>query len=216
MKAMLIIYLKGIFMGGADIVPGISGGTIALLVGIYERFINAIKSLKPNFMYYLFTYLFKRTDANKEKFKSEFFAIDWLFLMPLGFGIMTAFALGSKFIPYAMEAYPIQTYSFFLGLIFFSIKVPFKKIKHRENYMWVLMFLGAIIAFYISGLTENTGSGFSYHYIFLCGFIAISAMMLPGVSGSFLLLVLGAYKYILEILHGTIGCLGQISSIGIS
>ena len=163
-------FLKGILMGIADIIPGISGGTIALILGIYERLINAIKSIS-----------------------------DFKFLIPLGLGIFTAIIAGSFTIPYLLDTYPAYIFAFFTGLILGSIKIIYKRIKLHKISGFTLGILGFILAFVITGL-KLLQINHSYLIIFFSGIIAISAMLLPGISGSYILLVLGQYKFMLTAL----------------
>lgn len=196
-------------MGAADIVPGVSGGTIALIVGIYEDFINALKSLKPNFALYFIKFFttFKSSCLNKGK--NEFLKIHWGFLLPLGFGIISAFAMGSKIIPSAMENHPFATYSLFLGLIFASIQVPFSKIEEKNKMNFLLIAVSAIGAFFLVGLPILDSNSTNYLFLFFCGFIAVTAMLLPGISGSYILLVLGQYENILRAVHNFIHSIGD-------
>ena len=113
MKQALFIFLRGLFMGMADIIPGVSGGTIALITGIYERLIFAIRGINPGFLL-----LLAKGDARGAK--KSFLEMDWAFLVPLVIGIGTSFIIMSRVITFFMETYPSNTYAFFFGLILAS------------------------------------------------------------------------------------------------
>lgn len=179
LKEAVILFIKGIFMGIADIIPGVSGGTIALITGIYERFIFAIKSLKPT-----------------TKIKT----IDWGTLIPVGLGIAAAFIAMSKIMAYLLESQGPFVYSFFFGLILASAGYIYKHIKSLEPKHIVAGVLGFILSFMIIGIGSLDASH-SPLVIFLSGFVAICAMMLPGISGAFILLMLGQYEYMLAALN---------------
>ncbi|MBD3362073.1 DUF368 domain-containing protein [Candidatus Woesearchaeota archaeon] len=180
-------------MGFSDIIPGVSGGTMALITGIYERLINGIKGL-TDFIKPLFKFKIKKSFLSLKK-------IDFSLFIPLGLGILIAFGIGSLVIPFLLDNYTPFIYAFFFGLILASVKLVYNRI---ENSNWLdksFVLVGFLIAFFIVGLTAlNTTP--SYLFIFVCGMIAITAMLLPGVSGSFMLLMLGQYKFMLESLRG--------------
>jgi len=178
-------------MGAADIVPGVSGGTIAFITGIYEELLNSISSIN-----------FKIFSLLKEKnIKSVWHKINGNFLACIFSGILFSVFSLSKTITFLIKSYPILVWSFFFGLILASSFVIGRTIK-TWNYQGVIgLIFGAFIAFSITKLSpvENPGSIF---YIFISGLIAICAMVLPGVSGSFILLLMGSYTLILEALNG--------------
>jgi putative membrane protein len=185
-------FLKGLLMGGADIIPGVSGGTMALITGIYQRLIHAIKGLtdfiKP---------------LCKGQVKSSFNSlkkIDFGLFIPLGLGIIIAFGIGSLIIPHLLDNYTAYIYAFFFGLILASVKLVYKRIEKSNWLEKSFGLIGFVIAFFVVGLTALSTSP-SYWFIFICGAIAITAMLLPGVSGSFMLLMLGQYKFMLEALR---------------
>jgi putative membrane protein len=188
---MIDTFFKGILMGISDIIPGVSGGTIAFILGIYERLINAIKNINFD----LVTSLFKK------EFKENLKKVDLGFLIPLGIGMVGAVVLASQFVPYLLDNFPAYTFAFFFGLILGSIKLIHKKSKRFKISRFMLGIIGFLIAFFIAGL-KGLGASHSYYIIFFSGFIAIAAMLLPGVSGSFILLLLGQYKFMLEVLRG--------------
>lgn len=194
LKLTIKIFFKGIFMGLSDIIPGISGGTIALITGIYERLIYAINSIDLKIPLYLI-------EGNFDKAKLKFKEIDLELLVPLGIGIITAFFTASKFILTALERFPAFTYSFFLGLILASAIKIYRETREDQKFGNVfIVLLGTILAFYIIGLSSLRLTH-SPVMIFVSGSIAICAMILPGISGSFILLTLGQYQYMLKSLH---------------
>ena len=186
-KDYVMLALKGMAMGAADVVPGVSGGTIAFIVGIYDELINSIKSINAHSLKLLFT----------GKIPSFWKAINgnFLFSILLGIGI-SVFSL-AELITWLLVTHPIMVWAFFFGLVLASTWFVGKDIK-EWNWKTILSFIvGAIIAFYI---TIATPAETSTHplFIFLCGVIAICAMILPGISGSFILVLLGKYFYIME------------------
>ena len=179
-------------MGGADIIPGVSGGTMALITGIYERLITAIKGLTD--------FIKPLSKGNIKESWRSLKRIDFRLFIPLGLGVLIAFGLASLIVPYLLENYTTYTYAFFFGLILASIKLVYKRVNNSNWKDWIAGFIGFAIAFSIIGMTaiETTPT---YGFIFLCGAIAITAMLLPGISGSFMLLMLGQYKFMLEALR---------------
>lgn len=189
-----LVFIKGLLMGICDIIPGISGGTVAFITGIYSRLINAVKGLSFGFVKDFFLYL---KDKNILKFIKKY---DLIFLVVLAGGIGTAFLIMSRIIKYLLENQFSNTISFFIGLIIFSAIVIFKKIRdHRVNNL-VFGLVGIVIGVIIS-LTSPLSVQPTLPYIFLGGFLAISAMFLPGISGAFILLLLGMYEFLLGVIH---------------
>lgn len=188
----LKIFLKGLLMGGADIIPGVSGGTMALITGIYERLITAIKGLS-DFARPLSRGRFGESIESLKR-------IDFRLFIPLGIGILLAFGLGSLIIPYLLENYTAYIYAFFFGLILASVRLVHRRITDSNGTDWITGIIGFLAAFLLVGMTAVQLAP-SHWYIFLCGFIAITAMLLPGISGSFILLMLGQYRFMLEALR---------------
>ena len=148
-KNKAILYCKGMAMGSADIIPGVSGGTIALISGIYEHLIGAISYVKPSHALDLFRILVpsRRTEALENLSR-----IHWRFIIPLGLGIVSGLAIMIQIIPYVLEHYTFETYSAFFGLILFSITVPYKKMeKGVREFVAALLF--GILTFFIVGLS---------------------------------------------------------------
>ena len=199
LQQSIILFIKGIFMGSADIIPGVSGGTIALITGIYERFIFALKSINLRFIYYFC--LSVKDKKNLEKAKKHFSAIDFSFLIPLALGILFAFLTLANLIGFLLETIPVQTFAFFFGLILasaFYVYYSHKKIFHLTSIIFII--IGILVGFFVVGL-ENIQLDHSPVMIFVSGIISFCAMMLPGLSGAFVLLVLGQYTFLLNVLR---------------
>ncbi len=179
----LIISLKGLAMGAADAVPGVSGGTIAFISGIYEELISSISNINIS----LFKTLFKKG------FKPFWKALNGNFILALFIGIIISFVSFMKLAKYLLEHHPVLIWSFFFGLIIASIYFVGKQITKWNIKTIVALIIGAIIAYYISELPA-LGNNHSDYFLFFAGAIAICAMILPGISGSFILIILGAYK----------------------
>ncbi|MDO1500024.1 DUF368 domain-containing protein [Winogradskyella maritima] len=179
----LVITLKGLAMGAADVVPGVSGGTIAFISGIYEELIESIDNLNFGF--------FKVWKT--KGFKTAWTSINGNFLLALFTGIAISILSLAKLIKWLLLNEPVLLWSFFFGLVLASILYIGKQIKGWSPKIVFAVIFFAIISYYIT-LAEPFASPESPFYLLFCGFIAIIAMILPGVSGSFILLILGAYE----------------------
>ncbi|MBT8288978.1 MAG: DUF368 domain-containing protein [Flavobacteriaceae bacterium] len=179
----LIVSLKGIAMGAADVVPGVSGGTIAFISGIYEELLESIDGVNLGF--------FKVWKENG--FKSAWRSINGNFLLSLLLGIALSIASLAKAIKWLLMNEPILLWSFFFGLVLASIFFIGKQIKRWHMATVLAMILAAVLSYFIT-IAEPFASPESKLYLLFCGFVAIIAMILPGVSGAFILLILGAYQ----------------------
>ena len=186
-KHYIVVFIKGMMMGVADIIPGVSGGTIAIITGIYEEFLFTLNNLDLNVLK-----LFK-----KGKFKEVLNKYNLLFLISLSSGILLSIFLLSHSIVYLIENYPILLWSFFLGLITSSIFYLFKEINKWTKKIILFNLLGIGMSLLV--LTLNPSSQeINPAYLFICGMISITAMLLPGVSGAYILILLGAYETMLK------------------
>ena len=182
----LLVSLKGLAMGAADVVPGVSGGTIAFIAGIYEELITTIDQLDVGF--------FKMW--KKEGFRTAFSVYNIGFLVALFGGIAVSILSLAKLITFLLHDYPLLLWGFFFGLIIASILYIGKQITHWGAGVIISGIIGIAISYYIT-IAEPVHSPSSYLFIFISGFIAIIAMILPGISGSFILLLLGSYAVVL-------------------
>lgn len=183
----LLVALKGMGMGAADVVPGVSGGTIAFITGIYEELINTLKSINLKSIQLLFQF----------KLKDFWTAINGNFLLSLLLGIGFSFVTLAKLIKYLLAEHPILIWSFFFGLIVASAFVIAKKITEWKARTIVALILGIGIAYLVTVVTP-VETPTAYWFLFFSGALAICAMILPGISGAFILLLLGKYEYILN------------------
>lgn len=182
-----MLSLKGIGMGAADVVPGVSGGTIAFITGIYEELINSIKSINLNAVKLFFS----------GKFADFWKAINGSFLVSVFLGIAISVFSLAKGLKFLLDNYPILVWAFFFGLIVASAIYVSRSIT-KWNFITIISGIaGIIIAYFITVITPAEANT-SYWFIFISGAIAICAMILPGISGSFILVLLGMYKFILE------------------
>lgn len=187
LKDYAFLTLKGMAMGAADVVPGVSGGTIAFIVGIYDELINSIKSINGESLKLFFT---GKWIAFCKQINAAF-----LFSIILGIGI-SIFSL-AKVITWLLTDHPVLVWAFFFGLVLASTWFVSKDIK-EWNLKTILAFIvGAAVAYYITVATPAE-TPTNLLFIFLCGAIAICAMILPGISGSFILVLLGKYFFIME------------------
>ena len=176
-------------MGGADVVPGVSGGTIAFISGIYEELLESIKAVNiPNLKLLL-----------KGEFKAFWKAINGNFLLVLFSGILVSVKSLASLLIFLKETYPIQLWSFFWGLIMISAVVVLRQINQWRWTVILSGIIGIFVAFFITSTTPAQTSD-SYLMIILSGVLGISAMILPGISGAFILLILGKYEFILTAL----------------
>ena len=183
----LILFLKGMAMGISDLIPGISGGTIALLLGIYKEFISSLKSINLSTLVLLIKLNFKKLNEQ----------LNLKFIFPVFIGILTSIFIFSKLITYMISNHKILLLSFFYGLILFSSIRLIRNSSPKSIYDFLYIVFGFIIGLLIMFL-EPLSTSHSFFSIFFSGFIAISAMLLPGISGSYILLILGKYKFMLE------------------
>jgi len=190
-KEYIVISLKGMAMGAADVVPGVSGGTIAFISGIYEELLNSISSFNFSLIN-----VFKN-----EGFKSVWIKVNGNFLVSLFVGILISVLSLAKLIESMLENHPIVIWSFFFGLVLASIIYIGKQITKWTKGSVLCSILGAILAFYITTLNPMVSVNSSPWFLFFAGMIAICAMILPGISGSFILVLLGAYKPVLNALN---------------
>lgn len=186
-KDFSLITLKGIAMGAADVIPGVSGGTIAFISGIYEELINSIKSVNLSALKLLLT----------GNFAGFWKAINGTFLLSLFTGIAISIISLAKGLKYLLDHHPILVWSFFFGLVVASAIYVARTIDRWKPGTIAAGIAGIIIAYYITVITPAEANT-TYWFIFISGAIAICAMILPGISGSFILVLLGMYKFILE------------------
>jgi len=184
------IYLRGLGMGAADAVPGVSGGTIALITGIYERLIGAVTAVRPARLRRILGGL--RPESRPDAI-AALRELDVVFLLALGAGIATAVVSVLRAISVLLETNPVETYGFFFGLIGASAVVLFGEVSLATRGRQVAAAAGFLVAFLLSGYAAGA-LGSSLPVVFLAGAVAVSAMILPGVSGSLLLILLGQYE----------------------
>lgn len=185
-RGYLRLYLTGFAMGAADIVPGVSGGTMAFILGIYETLLNAIKSFDLTAVRLLLA----------RRFGALFDHISFRFLLAVGLGILTAIFALSSLLHSALETHPLFVFAFFGGLVIASI------VGIGVNIRWnaataIALIVGTVVAFWLVGLNPLETADHSPLVLFFSGMIAIMAMILPGISGSFILLILGQYQFVL-------------------
>ena len=180
--------LKGFAMGAANVIPGVSGGTIALITGIFSRVIEALNSLMS-----FSTWKLLVSGSAKEFFRK----IDGRFLLAVGIGIVLSVFSLAKLMQYTLEQYPVQTWAFFFGMIAASAVVMTAEVKHWKVPYFITIVAGIGLGLLVFNLspTETTDD---LWFIFVCGALAISTMILPGLSGSFVLLLLGKYEYMMN------------------
>jgi putative membrane protein len=182
----LLLVLKGIAMGAANVIPGVSGGTIALITGIFERLIHAIKSFNLKAIRLLFSL----------KFKEFAHHVDLYFLVAVFGGIIIAILSLARLLGYLFIHYPVFIWSFFFGLVLASVYFVGKSISKWSSSVIVAFAIGAVAAFLITFLNPAAEDR-SIPYLMLCGVVAICSMILPGLSGSFVLILMGNYQLVM-------------------
>ena len=185
-KEIIAVFFKGMGMGAANVIPGVSGGTIALITGIFERLIDAIKSFNLKAVKLLF----------KGEFKDFFKYIDFVFLVSLFMGVAVAIISVAKLFEYLFEFYPIYIWAFFFGLVLASVYFVGKEINKWDYTTIISFIIGTAVAVMISVLNPASEND-AIMYLVLCGVIAACSMILPGLSGSFVLILLGNYQLVM-------------------
>lgn len=183
----ILLILKGCAMGAADVVPGVSGGTIAFITGIYEELLNSIKSLNITAFKLLFRFEIKRFWKH----------VNGNFLISVLLGVGIAVISLANLMTMLLDDYPVLVWSFFFGLIIASSLLISKEIKKWNLVTVISLMVGVVIAFFITMATPSSTPD-DWWFIIVSGAIAICAMILPGISGSFILLLMGKYTYIMK------------------
>jgi len=183
----IVLGVKGFCMGASDVVPGVSGGTMAFILGIYEELIDAIKSFDLKSLQFLVTL----------KFRPLLDRISWQFLLAVGIGIFAAIFTLSRLLSWLLQNRPIFIWSFFLGLILASVLSVSRRVEAWRILTWLCLVGGTLGSYFLVGLVPVSTPN-DYWFLFLCGAVAICAMILPGISGSYILVLLGKYQYVLD------------------
>lgn len=186
MKEYISLFFKGMAMGAANVIPGVSGGTIALITGIFERLIHAIKSFNLVAIKLLFT----------ARIKEFIEYIDLYFLLAIFSGVAASIISVAKLFDYLFEHYPVYIWAFFFGLILASVLFVGRTVSKWSISVILSFIIGSIAALSITQLspaTENDG----FFYLIICGVVAICSMILPGLSGSFVLILMGNYQLVM-------------------
>jgi putative membrane protein len=201
----MISYIKttiyGFLMGTAEVIPGVSGSTIALIFNIYDSFVNLlydVTQIAKGFAQFVL-----RKKSFKE-LKQQVFDLDYKFAIPLGIGTVLAVITMSSLILYVLETYPQYLYALLLGLVLSVVVVPIRQMQTKGLKEFIIFICTFVILFFILGQQGGNIADPSYLLLFLAGALAISGLVLPGVSGSFILLVLGVYYYIIDIVHSLV------------
>lgn len=190
-KENVVNFLKGFAMGTANVIPGVSGGTIALITGIFERLINSLKSFNIGALKLLF----------KREFKTFALKTDLKFLSVVLMGVLASIFTVAKLLSFLFENYPIFIWSYFFGLIIASIWLVGKTITKYNASVIFFLILGTAIAASITILSPAREND-SFFYLVICGVVAVCSMILPGISGSFVLVLMGNYELVLRSITG--------------
>jgi putative membrane protein len=190
LRNFIILVIKGFLMGAANVIPGVSGGTMALILGIYEELINAIRSINLKFVRLITIF----------NIKEALSTVSWPFLLPVGLGVLLATFSLAEVLSWLLDRYPIIVWSFFFGLIVSSVITVSRVIKQWKISAIIAIVVGTIIAYGLLGVIPVSTPNAPW-FIFVSGFIAICAMILPGISGAYILVLLGKYHYILKALN---------------
>lgn len=209
LKDYMVIGLKGMAMGAADVVPGVSGGTIAFISGIYEELLSSIANVNLKLLKTL----------KSEGIKAAWKQVNGSFLSSLFIGIFISIISLAKTIKWLLENEPVLLWSFFFGLVLASIIYIGKQIAKWNFVTYLILIVGAFVAYYVTTLNPLVTDNSSLLFMFLAGAIAICAMILPGISGAFILVLLGAYKPILSAVNDrdlkTVAAVGLGAIVGL-
>jgi putative membrane protein len=187
MKTFFIRFFKGVAMGAANVIPGVSGGTIALITNIYEELIDSLKSFNLNAFQLLV----------KGQFQALHSQLNLNFLVPIILGIVVSILSLAKLFDYLLIEFPAHTWAYFFGLVLASVYYVGLKVKEWNWKIILILILGTIIALTISFVSPSPTEDSSYFYIFICGLIGICGMILPGLSGSYILMLMGNYHLLM-------------------
>ena len=187
MKTFIIRLFKGVAMGAANVIPGVSGGTIALITNIYEELIDSLKSFNLNALKLIF----------KGQFKTLHSQLNLNFLIPIMLGIVLGILSLAKLFDYLLVEYPAHTWAYFFGLVLASVYYVGLKVKHWDWKIIAILLIGALVALTVSFVSPSPTENTSYFYIFICGLIGICGMILPGLSGSYILMLMGNYHLLM-------------------
>jgi len=185
MKEYIALFLKGIGIGAANVIPGVSGGTIALITGIFEKLIHSIKSFDIKAIKLLFAGKFKEFSKH----------VNLNFLVAVFLGVILSILTLARILSYLFEHYPVYIWAYFFGLILASVYFVGKTIDKVNLPVAVTFIAGTGIAIFISILNPATENR-AFYYLFICGIVAVCSMILPGLSGSFVLILMGNYKLV--------------------
>lgn len=209
---LFVIYCKGLAMGTADAIPGVSGGTIALITGIYERLIRALTALDPAVLRTVPS-LYRR--ERRQAFWADLVEMDVPFLVALGTGMLTAVILLARIVQFALSTVPGATFAFFFGLIGASAIVLFQLQWLERPGPVAAAVVGFAVAFLVAGETATGAFSHTLPVVFGSGLFAISGMVLPGISGAFILLLLGQYDYMTATLNDLVDQLLAVPRNGV-
>ena len=187
---LIDFFLKGFAIGSVDVIPGISGGTVALMLGIYEKIINSIFNIE----FGIINFILQKREKSLEHFKK----LNWKFIIGLILGIITALFIGANLISILLEKWPNELKSLFLGLILGSIIVPWLQIKKKNFLIYAILLISISLSFLVFSISYATKTNPQLLLIMVAGFLSVSAMILPGISGAFILLLLGMYESTLD------------------
>ena len=186
MRSYLILALKGMGMGAANVIPGVSGGTIALITGIFEKLILSVKSFDTHAARLLL----------KGQIKAFIAYTNLYFLIAVFAGVAVAIVALARVLDPLFEDYPVYVWAFFFGLILASVFFVGKTVTGWSLWVIVALAIGTGIALAVSLVSDVAGQNSAYWYVFLCGIVAMCSMILPGLSGSYVLLLMGNYELI--------------------
>lgn len=186
--------VQGLLMGMADVIPGVSGGTVALILGIFARLVETIHRVAAGAV--------ALVKGDRRQARTHWRAAEFNLVLPLGVGILLALGIGSLTLPHLIETYPVITSAVFFGLIAGALPIPWRRMRARSGAHYALAALGVVVAFVLAGFAPQEVAEPALPAVFGAAAIAICAMILPGVSGAYLLLVMGLYETTLDALGG--------------
>ena len=194
MKSFLSTLIKGFVLGLSMVVPGLSGGTLAFIMGIYEKLIEEISTFKRSHIKQFFLCFFSNQDRRRKSFLSLKEEWDWAFLFPLSMGMFLALVLFVRFAGDWIDTYSLLFYSFVVGLILASLILPFQKIRKSFQTFLIFMLSFSLNLYFFTRDVETLNLEATAPFFVPIGFLVAITLIIPGASGSYLLLVLGLYE----------------------
>lgn len=198
-KEIIVAIVNGFLMGIANLIPGVSGGTFALVLGMYDRLLKAVSSIDLRTVWAFPKWALGGFSSNAtQELQEELKRVDFFFLLSVGIGTILSILTGARVIQFCLTEYPGITLAAFIGLIIPSLKVPYKMIQEKSLPVFLMVIPGILLTILPAILLQNKEGSENLFFALCTGLIAICAMILPGISGSYLMLIMGEYGIVID------------------